>query len=135
MSLYEQLESVKQWLLSLLPKTMPQSTTEQMVRRVCAEEGMSHSPTEVIVAIIWAESGMKPRAIGKPNKDGTIDYGLCQFNSRWWIGPGKPFPTPEYVLSHPEECVRVMCQHLKKTGRYRDWSAFNNGSYKKYLKA
>jgi hypothetical protein len=135
MSLYERLEQAKQWLLTLQSKIMSQSQTEALVRRVCAQEGMSYSATELIVAIIWAESAMKPRAIGKPNRDGTIDYGLCQFNSYWWIGPGKTFPTPEYVLSHPAESVKVMCQHLKKTGRYRDWSAYNNGSYKKYLKA
>src|SRR4051812_44496803 len=106
MTLYEQLEQAKQWLLSLIKK-MPteQQQTEAMVRRVCVEEGMPPEQTETIVAVIWGESQMNPLAINRKNKNGSVDYGICQFNDAspidpkhdYWIGPGKTFPTPEYV--------------------------------------
>lgn len=146
MNLYQLLESLKTKLveLSRLLHLMPnKNPVELMVRRVCAEEGMTPEQTEIITAIIWAESGMNPKAEGKPNKNGTRDWGLCQFNDgpknvppqkKYWIGPKAPFPSVEYVLNNPEQCVRVMCRHIKKTGRYRDWSAFNNKSYRKFLK-
>jgi hypothetical protein len=145
MTLYQKLEQAKQWLLDLQKRLMPQSKQEleQMVRRVCQEEGMNYAQTNLIVAVIWAESGMNPRAINRKNKNGSIDYGLCQFNDGppndpkrdYSIGPGKKFSTPEEVLNNPEKCVRVMCWRVKQKNGIKDWAAFNNGSYIKYLKA
>ena len=50
---------------------------EEMVRRVAKDYKVD---ADTLVAVIWAESGMNPRAILK-NTNGTTDFGLCQFKS------------------------------------------------------
>jgi hypothetical protein len=102
------------------------------VRVICDEEGLSTKDKNDLCATIGAESGWKPRAIGAVNFDGTKDYGIVQINPKYWIGPGKRFPSTEYVLANPEECVRWMCREWKK-GNKNWWYGYKNGSYKKYL--
>ena len=102
------------------------------VRVIADEEGLTVEQKDTMCATIGAESGWRPGAVGKPNSNGTRDYGIVQVNSYWWIGVGKQFPSTDYVLTHPEECVRWMCK-LWKQGKRNYWSAWNNGSYKKYL--
>lgn len=150
-AIYNILETLKKPLVELsrlielnVPILMPttKKEVEAMVRRVCTEEGMNYTQIELIVAVIWAESGMNPKAINRKNRNGSVDYGLCQFNDArrddlkhdYWIGPGKKFSTPEEVLNDPEKCVRVMCWRVKQKNGIKDWAAFNNGSYLKYLK-
>ena len=134
-AIYKALESLKTHLVALSNQlSMDKKQIEAMVRRVCAQEGMNYAQIELIVAVIWAESAMNPKAIGRPNRDGTRDYGLCQFNDKWWIGPGKKFASVEEVLNNPEKCVRVMCWRVKQKNGIKDWSAFNNGSYQKFIK-
>ena len=102
------------------------------VRVICDEMGMSVDNKNIFCAVMGAESGWNPKAVGKPNKNGTIDYGICQINSYYWIGEGKPFPSKEYVLSHPEECVRWAIKQWK-AGHRSYWWAYTNGSFAKYL--
>jgi soluble lytic murein transglycosylase-like protein len=40
-------------------------------------------PVEVFDRIMWRESRCNPRAVSKPNGDGSIDSGLLQINSSW----------------------------------------------------
>ncbi len=102
------------------------------VRLICDEEGLTVEQKNTLCATVGGESGWKPGAIGKPNTDGTRDYGICQINTRYWIGPGKLFPTTDYVLTHPEQCIRWMCKQWKMG--YRNWwIAYKNNSYKAYL--
>jgi hypothetical protein len=102
------------------------------VRQLCDEEGLNQEQKDTLCATIGAESGWKPLAIGKPNTDGSRDYGIVQINDKYWIGPSKKFPSTDYVLNNPEVCVRWMCQLWKQRKR-NYWSAWNNGSYKKFL--
>jgi len=99
--------------------------TEAMVRRTASEYGVD---PDVLVAVIWAESGMNPRAIHR-NQNGTTDYGLCQFNDYWY----KDVISPEEALKKPEKAVRVMCEAWQK-GRANDWVAFRTKKYLAYLK-
>lgn len=47
---------------------------EQVFRETGQDENLMH-------ALGWQESNLNPLAIGKPNENGTIDYGLMQINS------------------------------------------------------
>jgi len=100
---------------------------EIMIRTIAREEGLSRAWEEILVAVIKCESGLNPRAINR-NRDGTTDYGLCQFND-WWY---RNIISPEEALNNPEKAVRVMCQQFKK-GRAMDWVCYKFGKYRKYL--
>lgn len=109
------------------------------VRVICDEYGLAMAQKGLLVAVLEAESGLDPRCVGKPNKNGTRDWGLAQFNDgknkvgqAYWIGKGADFADTEEVLNDPEKCVRVMIREYK-AGHIGYWSAFKNGSYKKYL--
>lgn len=83
---------------------------------------------EVFVAVIWAESGMNPKAINK-NPNGTTDFGICQFNDYWY----RDIISPHNALNHPEIAINVMAQQWER-GRQNDWIAYRNKSYIQYLK-
>lgn len=115
------------------------SAARHSVRVICDEEGLSFPNKNIISAVIEAESRFNIKAKNSSNKNGTTDWGICQFNDGknrqgvpYWIGPGADFVSSEEVLSNPDKCVRVMIREFKK-GNLKWWSAYNNGSYKKYL--
>jgi soluble lytic murein transglycosylase-like protein len=110
--------------LFYLHKLLEKKRLEAMIRRVAREEGV---PEEIILAVIKCESGLNPKAINK-NKDGTTDYGLCQFNDFWY----RDLITPEEALNEPEKAVRLMCRQFKK-GRAFDWVCYRSGKYKEFL--
>ncbi len=102
------------------------------VRVICDEEGLTVEQKNTMCATIGGESGWHVDAIGKPNFDGSCDYGICQINTKYWIGQGKQFPTTDYVLTHPEECVRWMCKQWKMG--YRNWwYSYKNGRYLQFM--
>lgn len=108
--------------------------------RVIADEmGLSLNEKNDFCAVIYQESRFRKGAVGKPNKNGTIDYGLCQFNdgknSRgvpYWIGQGAAFSSIEEVLNNPEKCVRVAIRTVK-AGHWDWWSSFKSGEYRHWL--
>ncbi len=102
------------------------------VRVICDEEGLTTEEKNTLCATVGGESGWIPEAVGPLNKDGTRDYGICQINSHYWIGPGKFFPTTDYVIDNPEACIRWMCKQWKMG--YRNWwIAYKNSRYKSFL--
>ena len=125
-SLIQQILDVMRKLLHLQTK-LEKLKTEEMVRRICKEEELDIGMENLVVATIWCESSMNPKAINK-NKNGTIDYGLCQFNDYWY---GSVI-SPQEALNNPEKAVRIMCQQFKK-GRAKDWICYRRGLYFKYL--
>lgn len=110
------------------------------VRVMCDLAGLKLFDKNVITACVEQESDFYPLAIGKPNSNGTKDWGICQFNDgkyhdlNLWIGPGAHFPNTQYVLDNPEECVRVMIAQYK-AGNIHFWSSYSTGAYKKYMPA
>jgi hypothetical protein len=82
-------------------------------RVLCDELGLSFAQKEVLSGCIMQESGFLTNP--KPNhnidpKTGrawSTDWGIVQVNDYWNIGPGKPFPSVAYVLSHPEGVCTV----------------------------
>lgn len=109
------------------------------VRVLCDEASMSVAQKNILCACVQQESQFNPKAIGKPNTNGTIDYGICQFNNGknaegvpLWIGPGADFASVDEVLNNPEKCVRVMIREFK-AGHQNWWSSYKTGAYKKWL--
>lgn len=106
------------------------------IRVICDEEKLPFELKNILTACVQQESGFNLNAIGiNRNKAGTItsrDWGLVQINDYYHIGPGKDFSTSEYVLSHPEACVRWMVK-LFKAGKMHLWASYTSGAYKKYL--
>jgi hypothetical protein len=102
------------------------------VRVICDDEGLSIIEKNELCATIGGESNWNPKAVGKPNFDGSRDYGIIQLNDHYWIGKDKLFPDVDYVLNNPEKCVRWMCKQWK-LGNKNWWYAYKNKSYLKYL--
>lgn len=106
------------------------SFVRHSVRVISDEYFLTWTEKDVVCAVIQAESGFNPKAVNK-NSNGTYDYGLCQINSFWHIGPDKYFKTKEEALD-PEKSVRFMVEQFKR-GNIKLWAAFQNKSYRKYL--
>lgn len=112
------------------------------VRVMCDNAGLSVSDKNILCAVLGAESGwMNYRPDGTPvtnknlREDGTLsstDWGLCQINDKYHIGPKSTFPSVEYVMARPDRVVAWMIK-MYKQGHINWWCAFTNGSYKKYL--
>src|SRR3990167_489171 len=101
--------------------------TEKIVREICAAEGLTTDNINIVVATIWCESGMNPDE-KNVNKNGTIDWGLCQFNDYWSAGQ----ITPEEALNNPRKAVTLMAREVKAGHIYR-WVCYTTGKYKKFL--
>ena len=101
------------------------------VRVICDEEGLTLQEKNLICAVIDCESGFDVKAKYK-NIDGTYDIGICQYNTYWYIGVGKPIASVEEALNNPEKCVRIMI-HQYKNGQLRDWICYRTGKYRKFL--
>lgn len=106
------------------------------VRVICDEEGLSVTKKNILTACIKVESNFDPKAVhynkGKDGKVWSADWGICQVNDYWNIGPNKPFPSVEYVLDNPEACVRWMVK-MFLAGKEKLWASYTNGAYKQYL--
>src|ERR1035437_4232520 len=51
------------------------------VRVLCDELGATLDQKNKICGMVYQESRFLKGAIGKPNQNGTIDYGIAQFNN------------------------------------------------------
>ena len=114
-------------LLGMLKKKAPKNKAyfidyaRQMARKYGLDE-------KTFCATIEAESSWNPNA-KLVNKNGTTDWGICQFNDYWY----KDLITPEKALNDPEFAIELMAKQWKK-GRAMDWVAYKTGSYIKFLK-
>lgn len=123
----------KRKLLDLLRKILGLMTLKEkaemelMIREMAKEKGLREQTTDILVAVIKCESGLNPRAINK-NSNGTIDYGLCQFNDYWYHN----IISPEVALNNPKKAVEVMIEQLKKN-RANDWICYRSKKYKEFL--
>lgn len=108
-------------------------------RVICDEMGATIDQKNRICGIVYQESEFKKGAIGKPNKNGTIDYGIAQFNNGsirgvpLWIGKGAAFASKDEVLNDPEKCIRLMIKTCL-AGHWDWWSSYSSGAYEQWLK-
>jgi hypothetical protein len=107
-------------LLSLLKKNNMNFDTPQeayhSVRVMCDNAGLTVKMKNDICATIYQESGFKKNAIGKPNANGSRDWGICQHNdnpANGWIGKGCLFSSTQECLDNPERAVKSMIQCFK----------------------
>lgn len=110
---------------------------EASAHALCSQSGLAADLENTVCAVIEAESGFKNTAKNvNKNASGvatSTDWGICQINDHYHIGEGKDFPSVDYVIQNPDKCVQWMID-MAKAGHITMWSAYNNGSYKKYLK-
>lgn len=107
------------------------NSAKHSCRLIMDEHGLAWKEKDLLCAVIEAESGFKINAVNH-NTDGTSDYGICQINTRYWIGPGKYFSSKEEVFEKPEKSVRFMCEKYR-AGHLHYWAAYQNKSYLKFL--
>lgn len=122
-------------------------------RVICDEEGLSLSHSvqvgnrwymlkDIVCACIDVESGFRNyyqdgRPVKNLNLDAngklkSTDWGICQINDYWHIGPNREFPSVEYVLENPEKIVRWMVQ-MARVGKLKLWVSYTSGAYRKFL--
>jgi hypothetical protein len=120
------------------------------VRALCDLEGITG--TQVIDGVAWLKKDILTACVYQESEfrigarhqntviepDGTrkvtsTDFGIVQVNDYWHIGAGKDFPSADYVLTHPEECVRWMCRQYKAHGNLNAWSSYTTGAFKRRL--
>lgn len=113
-------------------------------RMLCDELGLTLEQKNELCACIYQESRFLnyinpgvPTTNKNRRADGTVsstDWGICQVNDHYHAGPGKTFPSVEYILANPEKMVRWMIR-CQKNGELWLWSSFKFGHYKQWLKA
>lgn len=113
-------------------------------RMLADEMGLTVDQKNILCACIYQESRFKnyvspgvPTMNKNRRKDGTVssvDYGIVQVNDFYHIGPGKTFPSLQFVLENPEKLVRWMIR-CYKAGELWLWSSYKFGHYKQWLAA
>lgn len=116
--------------------------TWHSVRVMCDDAGLTVAAKNVLCACLYQESQFyNYEADGDPvrfkNKDKSgetwsSDWGLCQINDYFHIGPGKDFPTVDYVMQNPDKVFAWMIK-MYKNGQLGQWSSYKFGAYKKWL--
>ena len=128
----KQIIAVLQQLIPLMQQLFKRKQNEEMVRRICRQEqGLTEAETMDILGTIAAESSFDDKAIGR-NTNGSVDYGIIQANSYWYIEKMKLL-TKDEALNDPEKCVRVMIKRMRE-GFLKDWYGYRSKAYYAYLK-
>ncbi len=117
-------------IISLQLQALKKLRVELKVRRICEKRRLEEWECNLIVAVIYAESDMNPKAINR-NWNGSYDYGLCQYNSEWYIEKMQLITKWE-ALNDINKCVNLMIDRYRK-GRIDDWVGYWSGLYLKYL--
>lgn len=93
----------------------------QLANRVCDEEGLFPSMKRDLLLTCAGESGFNQWCENHNNRNGSVDYGIMQFNSATYL---KEFDmTPEEVLNNPEKVFRISARNFK-VGRAGNWFAY-----------
>ena len=110
-------------------------TTRKSCRMVMDEFGLTWKEKDLLCAVIKGESAFDIYSKNDNKKNGKVlstDWGICQINDFYHVGQGKSFPSVQYILDNPDECVRFMVR-MYKLGHLDWWIAYRNGSWKKYI--
>lgn len=106
------------------------------IRVLCDEMNTTVYLKNVINACIEVESHcLNYKAPGVPTthkNPGSTDWGICQVNDYFHIGPYKDFPSVSYVMANPEKVVRWMIK-MALEGHLNLWVSYTSGAYKKYM--
>lgn len=127
------------YLTEILPWTS-QKNNFHNTRVICDQEGLTIVQKNTLCGCVYQESEFLTNPKPNQNKDKTgrvwsTDYGIVQVNDYYNIGPGKQFPSVEYVLNNPEASIRWMAKYYKKTSGLSLWASWTSGAYRKWLVA
>lgn len=135
----ENIEPKKEELkVELPPKYLwdTKDNSRHSVRVICDEENLAIWDKNLICAVIQAESNFDNKAINhNKNTKGQIlstDWGICQINDYYHVGPGKPFRFVKDIKDNPEKAVRWMIL-MYKAKKIHLWVAYSSGAYKRFL--
>lgn len=98
--------------------------------------GLSGEKLKTAWAVGMAESGGNPRAFNGNSNTGDKSYGLFQINMIGRLGPAR---LKQYGLRSNEDLfdpatnVRVMIRMSGNGSNWSPWSAYKNGSYRRFL--
>ena len=112
------------WQMLGLQTELEKLQWEVSARKIAKTHGIDE---DIFAAVLYCESGMNPKAVNR-NKNGTIDYGICQFNDYWY----KDIISPEVALNQPEAALNIMAKMWEK-GRQSDWICYRNKRYISWL--
>jgi len=106
------------------------------VRVLCDLSGLSVEDKNILTACVARESGFDNNAKCY-NRDATgavwsTDWGIVQCNDWFHIGPGKDFPSVEYVLANQQVMVQWMIDCMK-AGKLDMWSSYSTKAYLRYM--
>ncbi len=104
------------------------------VRVIADFEGLTLNQKNFLSMTVHCESNYNPKCV-HPNvvngKTTSTDYGIAQINDFYHIGPGKDFPSVDFVLNNPEACMRWMARNFKN-GHASLWVCASKGLYTQY---
>jgi soluble lytic murein transglycosylase-like protein len=109
LKLYEALASKNKWDVKLVEKVWKEAIKQNF------------NPI-VALSVVGHESNFKSKVKGKPNKDGSVDFGLFQLNSRFH---------PQFkndVDAHIAYGVRFLRQNVEKYGLEKGLGVYNAGA-------
>lgn len=105
------------------------------VRVTCDLNNLSVAEKNILCECIYQESRFNNGAINHNKNSAGVtlstDYGICQINDYYHIGPGKDFPSVAYVLEHPDKVFEWMIGMYKK-GLLKQWVSYSSGAYKQW---
>lgn len=104
----------------------------QEVATLLLSAGFVGESAVTALAVIWAESGGNAWAVninsapGKPT-DGSMDLGLCQFNTYWW-----PYQRANDLMK-AEYSIPLMYRASRQGTAFYYWAAFVYGYHVKFM--
>ncbi len=143
---YIPLPPLKQPVAAPLPVTSPTmppllwdtpQNVYHAIRVTCDNAGLTLSEKNIITACIYQESNFLNSAkCENKHTNGVVwstDWGICQINDYFHIGPNKDFPSVRFVLDNPAKVVAWMI-FMYRQGHLNQWVSFSSGAYKQWLK-
>lgn len=100
------------------------------VRVLADEMGLNLAQKEILCACIMRESQFNNAAVGR--NPSSTDWGICQINDHYQVGPGRPFSSVRDIVDNPEKAVRFMIS-MYKAGKLSLWVSYSSGAYKQFL--
>lgn len=123
-------------LLKEIGKALKRIKNQFLFLTICEEQNLAQEDTDIMAAIIMAESRWNDKAIGY-NRNGTVDYGLVQWNN-YWSWTREQIIHPDVALNNPRVAIEKMIDIFKQYGYGKNglgrWTTFSSGIYLKFLK-
>jgi len=75
--------------------------------------GIYDVPPEIVARLLWIESRFNPKAVGGPNRDGTVDYGIAQINSAYLDDFKWRYKMPHLDPFNADDSIWFAVKHLR----------------------